>query len=73
MQNKIYCNECGTLNEMQFHHCFGCGHPIGESLYIRIHEPKTKIPTLEGISTDKEDFEHYFATINQAREGVDLK
>lgn len=43
MENdQVYCNQCGTVNECQFHYCLTCGNPIGEMLY-QIHEPKQQL------------------------------
>ena len=40
--DQVYCNQCGTVNECQFHYCLTCGNPIGETLY-RVKEPKAEL------------------------------
>lgn len=72
MTNQIYCNQCGTVNDVIFHHCLTCGNPIGELLYS-LHEPKIKVPTLNNVEWHDEDFVLFYKAGNgKAEKGAEL-
>ena len=72
MTNQIYCNQCGTVNDVMFHHCLTCGNPIGELLYSP-HEPKVKVPTLNNVEWHDEDFVLFYKAGNgKAEKGGEL-
>lgn len=72
MKSQLYCNQCGTVNDIQFHYCLTCGNPIGKLLYSP-HEPKTKVPTLNNINWDDYDVKFYLLTGNHIADKGALK
>lgn len=72
MTNQIYCNQCGTVNDVMFHHCLTCGNPIGELLYSP-HSPKVKVPAINNVEWHDEDFIYFYTIGNKkAEEGGKL-